>query len=73
MTKKKVKVRYRTFWHERERGWGGEDYHRDFDTYKQAKKAIEESNARNQAEWNSTHIVPDYYVQCEDRIEAVEV
>ena len=66
-------VKYRVYYTESERGWGQEHWSTDYDTYDAAKAAITKLNADNEAEYARTKMVPDYYIQCRDTIEAVEV
>jgi len=70
MTKRKVlyKVRFT----ESERGWGSKSWWDYFETYQKAREAIDECNKRNQQDWDNTHRVPDYYIQCEDQIIATD-
>ena len=69
------KVKYRVTYLESERGWGQKTFTVDYDTYEAAKKAIDDTYARNNEEFvESGGVVPDYYIQTHsDKIEAVEV
>lgn len=60
-------MKYRIFLMESERGWGKEYWHEDYDTYEEAKWRILSVNSKN-----VTTKAPDWYMQAESRIEAVE-
>jgi len=68
----KVNVKYRVHGYESERGWGRSYEHSDFDTRAAAEAYIKRINEENQANWDKTHVVPDYYFQVEDKIEIIE-
>jgi len=53
---------------ESERGWGREYWQELFDTYEEAKARIKEINSKN-----TSLTAPDWYMQADDTIEAVEV
>ena len=61
-------VKYRIFVLESERGWGQERWTEEFDTYAEAKARIQAINAEN-----TSPVAPDWYMQADDRIEAVEM
>ena len=60
-------MKFRVFLMESERGWGRNYWHEDFATYEEAKAQIKHINSQNKP-----GPAPDYYMQAEDRIEAVE-
>jgi hypothetical protein len=53
---------------ESERGWGQEYWHEDYDTLAEAKARIREVNSKN-----TSINAPDWYMQAEEVVEAVEV
>ena len=61
-------IKYRVQLVESERGWGREYWHEDYDTYEEAQDRVKSVNARNTLE-----VAPDWYMQAEEFIEAVEV
>ena len=61
-------IYYRIFIVESERGWGREYWQEVFNTYEEAKARIKEINSKN-----TSLTAPDYYMQAEDTIEAIEV
>lgn len=61
-------IKYRVQLLESERGWGREYWHEDYDTYEEAQDRVKSVNARNTLE-----VAPDWYMQAEEFIEAVEV
>lgn len=61
-------LKYRIQVMESERGWGQDYWHEDYDTYEEADKRIKDINAQNTA--NSA---PDWYMQAEPAIIAIEV
>ena len=60
-------MKYRIFVIESERGWGQERWTEDYDTFEEARKRIKEVNDKNTSDF-----APDWYMQAEDRVEAVE-
>lgn len=63
-----MSVKYRVQLVESERGWGREYWHEDYDTFEEAQKRIQEVNSMN-----TGSTAPDWYMQAEQVIEAVEV
>jgi len=61
-------VKYRIELMESDRHWGLEYWHEYYDTYEEAKKRIKDVNSENTA-----LTAPDWYMQAEEKIEAVEV
>ena len=61
-------VKYQIQVVESERGWGREYWQEVFDTYDEAKARIKEINSKN-----TSIRAPDYYMQADDTIEAIEV
>ena len=61
-------VKYQIQVVESERGWGREYWQEVFDTYDQAKARIKEINDQN-----VSLTAPDWYMQAEQTIEAIEV
>lgn len=61
-------VKYRVQLVESERGWGREYWHEDYATYEEAKQRIQEVNSKN-----ADVYAPDWYMQAEETVEAVEV
>ena len=61
-------VKYQIQVVESERGWGREYWQEVFDTYDQAKARIKEINDQN-----TSLTAPDWYMQAEQTIEAIEV
>ena len=53
---------------ESERGFGREYWHEDYDTLAEAKARIREVNSKN-----TSINAPDWYMQAEEIVEAVEV
>jgi hypothetical protein len=60
-------VKYRVQLMESERGWGREYWQETFDTYEEAKERIRKVNAQN-----TSSVAPDWYMQAEDTVEAIE-
>lgn len=60
-------VMYRVQLIESERGWGREYWHEDYTSYEEAKRRIQEVNSKN-----ADIAAPDWYMQAEETIEAVE-
>lgn len=60
-------MKYRVQLMESERGWGRDYWHEDYATFEEAKKRIEEVNSRN-----TSPTAPDWYMQADTRIEAIE-
>lgn len=63
-----MKIQYRIYLVESERGWGQKYWHEDYDTYEDARRVIQEINSKN-----TSLTAPDWYMQAEDRVEVVEV
>ena len=63
-----MRKQYRIYIVESERGWGQEYWHKDYNTYEEARNAIQEINSEN-----TSSTAPDWYMQAEDRVEVVEV
>jgi hypothetical protein len=61
-------VKYRIQVMESERGWGRDYWQEVFDTYDEAKARIKAIN-----EQNTSLTAPDWYMQAEQTIEAIEV
>jgi hypothetical protein len=61
-------IKYRIRVMESERGWGREYWTEDFDSYQEAKDRIGAINSRN-----TSLTAPDWYMQAEEAVEAVEV
>jgi hypothetical protein len=61
-------LKYRVYLMESERGWGQERWTEDYDTYEEALQRIQSVNAEN-----TSSVAPDWYMQAEEKIEAVEV
>jgi len=61
-------TRYRIQVVESERGWGQEYWQEDFDSYEEAVARIKEINSGN-----TSLVAPDYYVQADSHVEAIEV
>jgi hypothetical protein len=61
-------VKYKIHVMESERGWGREYWTETYDTYEEAKTRIHSINSKN-----TSPTAPDYYMQAEETIEAVEV
>ena len=61
-------LKYRIHVMESERGWGRDYWTEDYNTYDEAKKRIDEINSKN-----TSWAAPDWYMQAETKIEAVEV
>lgn len=61
-------LKYRVQLMESERGWGQDYWHEDYDTLEEAKERIRSVNAKN-----TSLAAPDWYMQAEEKIEAVEV
>ena len=61
-------VKYRIQIVESERGWGREYWHEDFETYEEAVARIKEVNEKNTA-----LSAPEWYMQAESTVEAIEV
>jgi hypothetical protein len=61
-------LKYRIQVMESERGWGQDHWSEDYDTYEEAANRIKDINAQNTA-----RSAPDWYMQAETKIEAVEV
>jgi hypothetical protein len=61
-------TKYRIQLVESERGWGQEYWNEDYDTLAEAKARIRSVNAMN-----TTSTAPDWYMQAEEVVEAVEV
>jgi hypothetical protein len=61
-------VKYQIQVVESERGWGREYWQEVFDTYDEAKARIKEINDQN-----TSLTAPDWYMQAEQTIEAIEV
>lgn len=60
-------MKYRITLVESERGWGQKYWTEDYDTYQEAKARIAEVNSHNKP-----GPVPDYYIQAQSQIEAVD-
>lgn len=60
-------VRYKIRVMESERGWGREYWTETFATYEEAKARIHEINSQN-----TSPTAPDWYMQAEETVEAVE-
>lgn len=60
-------IKYRINVLESERGWGQERWTEDFPTLAEAKARIQEINSKN-----TSPTAPDYYVQAEETVLAVE-
>lgn len=74
MTKtKKPQFKYKVTFVESERGWGQRIETELFDTRAAAQKAIDRCNAYNKEQWEKTQVVPDWYMQANDKIEIVEI
>ena len=65
--KLETRLRYRVYGQDRERGRFPEDWHKDFDTHREAMAFYEEVNAKN-----TEDIVPEFYSQA-TLIDKVEV
>lgn len=61
-------VKYRIQVVESERGWGQERWTEEFDTYEQARARINEINSKN-----TSLSAPDWYMQADSIVEALEV
>lgn len=61
-------VKYRVQLMESERGWGREYWSEDYDTLQEAKERIRSVNSKN-----TSATAPDWYMQAEEVVEAVEV
>jgi len=61
-------LKYRVYLMESERGWGQERWTEDYDTYEEALQRIQSVNDKNTAP-----VAPDWYMQAEEKIEAVKV
>ncbi len=61
-------VKYRVHLMESERGWGQDYWSEDYDSLEEAKERIRKVNADN-----TSLVAPDWYMQAEERIEAVEI
>lgn len=61
-------LKYRVYLMESERGWGQERWTEDYDTYEEALQRIQSVNDKN-----TSSVAPDWYMQAEERIEAVKV
>ncbi len=53
---------------ESESGWGQNTWTEDYDTYEEAKERIRSVNAEN-----TSFVAPDWYMQAEEIVEAVEI
>jgi hypothetical protein len=60
-------MKYRVFLVESERGWGQDYWTEDYNTFEEAKARIKSVNDANVSD-----TAPDWYMQAEDRVEAVE-
>lgn len=63
---------FRVKFTESERGWGQKDWFEYFETFEQAKTAIRECNKLNEDDYAKTKSVPDYYIQADETIVAVD-
>ncbi len=63
-----MSVKYRVHLMESERGWGQDYWSEDYDSLEEAKERIRKVNADN-----TSLVAPDWYMQAEERIEAVEL
>ncbi len=61
-------VKYRVHLMESERGWGQDYWSEDYDSLEEAKERIRKVNADN-----TSLVAPDWYMQAEERIEAIEI
>lgn len=61
-------IKYRINVMESERGWGRDYWTEDFNTYEEAKARIWAINSKN-----TSPTAPDWYMQADDTVEAVEV
>ena len=61
-------TKYRIQLMESERGWGQEYWHEDYDTLAEAKERIRSVNDKN-----TSPTAPDWYMQADEFVEAVEV
>ena len=61
-------VKYRINIVESERGWGQDNWTEDYNTYEEAAARIDSVNSKN-----TSSIAPDWYMQADEKIEAVEV
>jgi hypothetical protein len=61
-------VKYQISIVESERGWGQEYWTETYDTYEEAENRIREINRKN-----TSLTAPNWYMQAEDTIEAIEV
>jgi hypothetical protein len=66
-------MKYRIRVVESERGWGQDHWSEDYDTYEEAAKRIKDINAQNTASGCFSPSAPDWYMQADEHIEAVEI
>jgi len=63
-----MSVKYRVHLMESERGWGQDYWSEDYDSLEEAKERIRKVNADN-----TSLVAPDWYMQANEQIEAVEI